>query len=381
MVNCTEGAKRMANAETSTAPIIQGGETLSFEHDGRVSELLPIVLLNALLNVLTLSLYRFWGKTRVRRYLWDSTNLLGDRLEYTGTGGELFKGFLFVLFAIFLPIAAAEILITFYFPPDHPIQVVFRLVVGVIFGSLIGVAIYRARRYRLSRTRWRSVRANQSGSSLAYSARYIAFILLTIITLGWVYPVMRMRLMGTMMNNTWFGDRQFHFEGSVGSLYERFAMCWFLFVGLLLTFGGTLEHLSSGFELATNAENIAGAGAAMAAYGVIGSVVLGIVSGIVFCIYKAAELRHFAKCTRFEGLAFELNATIGGLIWLVIGNTLILLLTLGFGVAFTQMRKFRFVCDRLEARGTIDFGAIIQSADQGPGFGEGLADAFDVGAI
>ena len=87
----------MANAETSTAPIIQDGETLSFEHDGRVSELLPIVLLNALLNVLTLSLYRFWGKTRVRRYLWDNTNLLGDRLEYTGTGGELFKGFLFVL--------------------------------------------------------------------------------------------------------------------------------------------------------------------------------------------------------------------------------------------------------------------------------------------
>ena len=258
----------MANAETSTAPIIQGGETLSFEHDGRVSELLPIVLLNALLNVLTLSLYRFWSKTRVRRYLWDSTNLLGDRLEYTGTGGELFKGFLFVLFAIFLPIAAADILVTFYFPPDHPIQVVFRLVVGVTFGSLIGVAIYRARRYRLSRTRWRGVRANQSGSSLAYSARYIAFILLTIITLGWVYPVMRMRLMGTMMNNTWFGDRQFHFEGSVGSLYKRFAMCWFLFVGLLLTFGVTLEHLSSGFELATNAENIAEAGAAMAAYGV-----------------------------------------------------------------------------------------------------------------
>ena len=68
----------MANAETSTAPIIQGGETLSFEHEGRVSKLLPIVLLNALLNVMTLSLYRFWGKTRVRRYLWDSTNLLGD---------------------------------------------------------------------------------------------------------------------------------------------------------------------------------------------------------------------------------------------------------------------------------------------------------------
>ena len=78
--------------------------TMRFEHAGRVGELLPIVLLNALLNILTLGFYRFWARTRVRRFLWGNTALLGDRFEYTGTGAELLKGFLFVLFAVLLPI-------------------------------------------------------------------------------------------------------------------------------------------------------------------------------------------------------------------------------------------------------------------------------------
>ena len=38
--------------------------TMRFEHEGRVGELLPIVLLNALLNILTLGFYRFWARTR-----------------------------------------------------------------------------------------------------------------------------------------------------------------------------------------------------------------------------------------------------------------------------------------------------------------------------
>ena len=35
------------------------------------------------------AVYRFWGKTRVRRYLWGRVSFQGDRAEYTGTGREL----------------------------------------------------------------------------------------------------------------------------------------------------------------------------------------------------------------------------------------------------------------------------------------------------
>ena len=68
-------------------------------------------------------------------------------------------------------------------------------------------------------------------------------------------------------------------------------------------------------------------------------------------------------------------------LWLIVGNIVINLLTLGLGLPFTQMRVFRFVCDRLSAGGEIYIDAIIQNAEKRSGLGEGLADAFDIGAV
>lgn len=350
---------------------------IKFEFAGRTMELLPIVLLNALLNILTLTVYRFWGKSRVRRYLWGSVKLLDDRFEYTGTGGELFKGFLFVVIAVLLPIGVLNSVIEINFSPEETISIVYNALIFLVVWFLIGVALYRARRYRLSRTLWRGVRAGQSGSSFAYGAKYLGFILLNILTLGWVYPLMRIRLMHQMMNNTWFGDGRFSFAGSARHLYGRFAICWFLLVSLIALFGG-LSGAFSVIESGSGVDALAAILPFIIAATVVGIIVL---IPLVFCWYFAVEISYFAKSTQFEGLQFELQATLGGLFWLIFGNLLISILTLGFGIPFTQMRTFKYVCQRLEASGHIDFEAIIQNADQGPGAGEGLADAFDVGAV
>lgn len=47
---------------------------------------------NALLSVVTLGIYSFWGRARVRRYLWGTTSFRGEPFDYAGTGGELFRG-------------------------------------------------------------------------------------------------------------------------------------------------------------------------------------------------------------------------------------------------------------------------------------------------
>ncbi len=41
-------------------------QALKFEHAGRAGEIAPIAVVVGLLNIVTLSFYRFWGKTRVR---------------------------------------------------------------------------------------------------------------------------------------------------------------------------------------------------------------------------------------------------------------------------------------------------------------------------
>ena len=48
---------------------------------------------NLVLTMFTLGIYRFWAKTETRKFLWRKTELWGDRFEWTGTGAELFWGF------------------------------------------------------------------------------------------------------------------------------------------------------------------------------------------------------------------------------------------------------------------------------------------------
>ena len=39
---------------------------------------------NALLSLATLGVYSFWGRTRVRRYLWGTTSFRAEPFEYSG---------------------------------------------------------------------------------------------------------------------------------------------------------------------------------------------------------------------------------------------------------------------------------------------------------
>ena len=69
---------------------------------GNWREYLPIAASNVLLIIVTLGIYRFWAAARQRRYLWSRTEVIGDRLEWSGTGKEMFIGFLVVI-VVLLP--------------------------------------------------------------------------------------------------------------------------------------------------------------------------------------------------------------------------------------------------------------------------------------
>jgi uncharacterized membrane protein YjgN (DUF898 family) len=91
-------------------------------------------------------------------------------------------------------------------------------------GFLIGLAIYRARRYRLSRTVWRGIRGGMRGSASQYALRYLLFWASNMITLGWTYPWMQLTLYKRLMEETTFGDRPFQFDASLKPLYRVFAI-------------------------------------------------------------------------------------------------------------------------------------------------------------
>jgi uncharacterized membrane protein YjgN (DUF898 family) len=107
--------------------------------------------LRVLLLLVTLGIYRFWLTTDTRRFLWSNTEMLGDPLEYTGTARELLIGFLIAV-AILIPFYAFIFLLAL----TQGFIGQLAGVIGFALATVLGhYAVYRARRYRLSRTVFR----------------------------------------------------------------------------------------------------------------------------------------------------------------------------------------------------------------------------------
>src|ERR1700739_3101477 len=64
-----------------------------------------LMIRGGVLQAITLGIYRFWLFTDMRRFLWASTAVEGEPLEYTGTPAELLIGFLLAI-GILVPVYA-----------------------------------------------------------------------------------------------------------------------------------------------------------------------------------------------------------------------------------------------------------------------------------
>src|ERR1044072_60505 len=115
---------------------------------GSRGEFFDLAKRGAALELVTLGFYRFWLLTDIRRHLWSTTLVYGDAAEYTGRGKELLIGFLVAL-AILVPVYLGYFLIGL--EAEH--YQAFASIPLIAFFYLFGqFAIYRARRYRLTRT-------------------------------------------------------------------------------------------------------------------------------------------------------------------------------------------------------------------------------------
>ncbi len=186
--------------------------------DGRRPPFVKLLIINGLLTILTLGIYRFWAKTKVRRFFWSNVRFLDDPLEYTGTGGELFVGFLIVM-AILFPLGLIYSAIGALAPPDMPaIQIGMEVVYYLVIYALIQIGFYRMWRYRMSRTTWRGVRFGLDGSTWTYLKLATGWTLLSAITLGFAYPWMQVDLWRYQVRHTRIGSDIFRFEGNAKDL-------------------------------------------------------------------------------------------------------------------------------------------------------------------
>ncbi len=299
----------------------------------------------AVLLLLTLGIYRFWLQTDVRRFLWNNTEIGGDGVEYIGTARELLLGFL-VAIAFLVPIYAGISLATL--GPGWLAQLVSSLsfVALAVLGQF---AVYRARRYRLSRTVYRGIRFHQTGSAWRYAICALFWWGMIGVTLGLAYPWAQASLERFKMRNTWYGDLRGEFTGSGTRLFFRGVLLWFVAIApfvLGLSIAGAMFDATAVGEAArqggASALDAAGTGPAAAA-AILATLWLVVAIALLYPAFQAMVLRWWISGLRFGALTATSHlrtGTVYGLYWRFVWMSLALAAVVGTVGFFAAQQVF-----------------------------------------
>jgi len=361
-------------------------------YDGRLGELYGIYLRHLTLMVLTLGWSRFWGRTRLRRYLWNHFSILGDRFEYRGRGIELFLGFVLVLAILALWGGLMWLAWEFVFHerslPGLGFVNLFYLSIAFIGIPLAFVGQYAGMRYKLSRTRWRGIRCGMSGSAWSYGGLATLLTFANGLTGQLLTPLVSVNLARPRITNAFLGTQRIDFAGRAGDIYGRYVGYYFLIIaawGLVIAVAVTLA-IAGGRRFGVSGEEFAELFTSFSLRTVLLIVIAFFVVYTLFglmilplrCWWQAYLLRYLVARTRAGNVLFASAIGTRQMWGFMVLNYLIVVLTLGLGWPWVMHRTLRLISSQLWIYGAPDGASIAQPPDRGPRFGEGLLDMFDV---
>lgn len=401
---------------------------------GREGEFFGLLARGALLLMVTLGIYRFWLTTDIRRYLWGHVEIAGDGLEYTGTARELLIGFLMAI-VLLVPINILLFLGTLV-PEILPYAGALSAILLALLGQF---AVFRARRYRLTRTIYRGVRLFQTGSAWRYSLRSNLWTIVIVLTAGLAYPWAAANLERYKMRHTHYGDLTGQFDGAGWRLFLRGILIWLVVIGPLVfgfaaaaamidwpaLFSTVLLSGWKSVDVLAKDEAVAGA-VGIAIMGGAWALFIGV---ILYPLFRAIVLRWWLSGLRLGGLAAysqlrtgQIYRAYGRFLWFVflfgLGTSIVtgfviglftvsvrdlalapeateiaaivlgvigyVAVMLGYSTIYqatVTFRIWRFSFETTELSNLAVLEGVKARGEAGSPFGEGLADALDVGGL
>jgi uncharacterized membrane protein YjgN (DUF898 family) len=346
---------------------------------GPLGGFIGLAVVNFLLTVVTLGIYRFWARARVRRYLWENTTFAGEPLEYRGKGLELLIGAILGLVIILIPYAGFQILAGILIATKHPLLAgLFGIVLAAGIYYLVGVGLYRSERYMLSRTSWRGIRGGMTTGGWRYGWLYFRLQLLRVVTLGLTTPYVSTRLWNARMNDAMFGSARVEATAQWKPLFPRFILALVggaVIYGLAfaLLFGIVRAGMGDHIDPKNPPDLHVMVPLFARIYGIFFAAA--ILAGLVALSYHAAYYRQVIGNTRIETLGLAFDAGAASWFGYYFGNLLIIVLTLGLGLAIVPWRAWSFYMRYLRTVGTLDTDALLQTQLAAPTQGDGIADA------
>ena len=341
----------------------------TFKFHGKGFDLFSIFIVNVLLIIVTLGIYYFWGKVKIKRYLYSQLEFDGDRFSFHGTGRELFIGGIIGIFLLLLTIGLQHLIERS--GNNYIIAASVILLIGLF--SLIPAIFVLSRRYYLSRSSWRGIRFSFRGKISSFYGVVLKGFFLTIITFGLYSPFFRNRIKHFFIDNSNFGNKKFSYSGKGNEVFKHYAKAFFLYVPLtaliiflVISVIGLLIGMIIGKEIKSITLGIATVCTYLSIY-------------VVFFWFEFWFTKYVWNHTSYMNTNFRLNIRFIPYIKLKTVNLLIYIFTIGLGWPWVAVRNNRFLTERLVLEGDLDFETIKQEYVKASATGESVADIFDIG--
>lgn len=370
---------------------------------GSGGEYFRIWIVNILLSILTLYVYSAWAKVRTQRYFAGNTFVDGSAFEYHATGMQILLGRIVAvaLFIVFVLLGTI----------DPAIQAATTLLLMLVLPWVV----WRSLKFSLRMTGYRNVRFGFSGSLggaystllvwpflplligglVAGAAAYflesgkVAAILMGLAVLASVLmmPWVQQKVAHYCLNGFRFGQASFSGTPSTASYYGIYLKAfglWLLISTVIAAIAavvvGVLGMLSADSLTAFSENMEEGNSAALVAPIAVSYLALFLI-GFLIKAYLSVRIReHLLSQTLLdEKVNFESTMRVVPLVWLLVSNLLLLVVTLGLATPWTKVRLARYEAENTVLHSANGLHAVIDAehAHQSS-LGEEIGDAFDM---
>ena len=377
--------------QPTVAPVddaLRAPRPLEIRFTGSGSEYFRIWIVNLLLSIVTLSLYRPWAKVRRLRYFYANTLVDGHALDFHGNPKKMLRGYLLVGLMLIVYSTANRFS-------------AMAALVAIVFLAVLWPALLRASmQFRLANTSWRGLRFRFNGTLAgAYKGMLPAFIPAlaigvlrfeivdpqhpTISYLKHVYAVMGLALLVAPLM-WWIFKRYQHDHYGLGQWQTKLHVGPGSAYGLAFRIFGV--SLLSGIVLAVfigiGTAVVGGMAALMGSFAskavaVAVFVVLALIGYFLFLMvpipYAISRAQNLVwGHTRCDEVSFDSKLPFESMVKLTIKNWLLMVLTLGLYYPFASISFYRL---RVESITPVLSGNLDVLQAQGAAVNDASGDA------
>jgi uncharacterized membrane protein YjgN (DUF898 family) len=248
--------------------------------------------------------------------------------------------------------------------------------VGLLLVAALPWVIYRALRFNAQMSSWRGVRFGFDGDWGGAAKAYLLWPLFGVVTLGFGLPYAWYKQNQYLLSNYRFGASNSTSTTEPADFYLlTLAVFGFTLVGGIL------------LVLLTSLLGITGFGAnedfGFGAMGAFAALLVGAAYFVfyimIFAVYQARYFQTVYNNIEIADNYVGTSVAVTGLGKIVVSNTALVLVTLGFYYPFAQVRMTQYLQDNLWVDAVDLDSFVAKSGDESNPLGEEIGEAFDLG--